>query len=70
MSTKVNKVTAAGLLVALGIIYGDIGTSPLYVFNAIINSKEISELLVVGGLYLDTNSSDNIKVCSTYIEGR
>ena len=50
MSTKVNKVTAAGLLVALGIIYGDIGTSPLYVFNAIINSKEISELLVVGGL--------------------
>ena len=50
MSTKVNKVTAAGLLVALGIIYGDIGTSTLYVFNAIINSKEISELLVVGGL--------------------
>ncbi len=50
MSTKVNKVTAAGLLVALGIIYGDIGTSPLYVFNAIINSREISELLVVGGL--------------------
>ena len=50
VSTKVNKVTAAGLLVALGIIYGDIGTSPLYVFNAIINSKEISELLVVGGL--------------------
>jgi KUP system potassium uptake protein len=50
VSTKVNKVTAAGLLVALGIIYGDIGTSTLYVFNAIINSKEISELLVVGGL--------------------
>ncbi|MBC7688404.1 MAG: KUP/HAK/KT family potassium transporter, partial [Aquabacterium sp.] len=37
MSNKVNRVTAAGLLVALGIIYGDIGTSPLYVFNAIIN---------------------------------
>ncbi|MEP7111558.1 MAG: KUP/HAK/KT family potassium transporter [Ferruginibacter sp.] len=50
MSIKVNKVTAAGLLVALGIIYGDIGTSPLYVFNAIINSKEISETLIVGGL--------------------
>jgi KUP system potassium uptake protein len=27
-----NKVTAASLLVALGIIYGDIGTSPLYGF--------------------------------------
>jgi KUP system potassium uptake protein len=50
VSKQVNKVTAAGLIVALGIIYGDIGTSPLYVFNAIINSKEISELLIVGGL--------------------
>jgi len=45
-----NKVTAAGLLIALGIIYGDIGTSPLYVFSAIINGKEINELLIVGGL--------------------
>ena len=50
MSKQVNKVTAAGLIVALGIIYGDIGTSPLYVFNAIINGREISELLIVGGL--------------------
>jgi KUP system potassium uptake protein len=44
------KVTAAGLLIALGIIYGDIGTSPLYVFNAIINTREVSELLIVGSL--------------------
>lgn len=50
MLNNSNKVTAAGLLVALGIIYGDIGTSPLYVFNAIINGKEIDELLIVGGL--------------------
>ena len=50
MSKQVNKVTAAGLVVALGIIYGDIGTSPLYVFNAIINSKQISDLLIIGGL--------------------
>ncbi|MDN3657757.1 KUP/HAK/KT family potassium transporter [Ferruginibacter paludis] len=50
MQKQVNKVTAAGLIVALGIIYGDIGTSPLYVFNAIINSKPISEILIVGGL--------------------
>ena len=50
MSKQVNKVTASGLIVALGIIYGDIGTSPLYVFNAILNSKEISELLIIGGL--------------------
>lgn len=47
---NVNKVTAAGLLVALGIIYGDIGTSPLYVFSEIINGKRIEPLLIIGGL--------------------
>ncbi|RYZ49004.1 MAG: potassium transporter Kup, partial [Sphingobacteriales bacterium] len=35
-------------LIALGIIYGDIGTSPLYVFNAICNGKVIDELLIIG----------------------
>jgi len=50
VSKHVNKVTAAGLLVALGIIYGDIGTSPLYVFDEIIHGKIITELLVVGSL--------------------
>ncbi len=50
MSKQVNKVTAAGLLIALGIIYGDIGTSPLYVFDEIIHGKIITELLVVGSL--------------------
>ena len=50
MLKKVNKVSAAGILVALGIIYGDIGTSPLYVFNAIINSKAIEEILILGSL--------------------
>lgn len=44
------KVTMATLLVALGIIYGDIGTSPLYTFKAIIGNREISELLVLGGV--------------------
>lgn len=48
--SNINKVTAGGLLVALGIIYGDIGTSPLYVFNAIINGRAIDELLIVGSL--------------------
>jgi KUP system potassium uptake protein len=43
-------VTAAGVLVSLGIIYGDIGTSPLYVFKAIVGNREISETLVLGGV--------------------
>jgi KUP system potassium uptake protein len=45
-----SKVTAASLLVALGIIYGDIGTSPLYVLKAIIGTKNITEELVYGGV--------------------
>lgn len=50
MSKNFNKVSAAGLLIALGIIYGDIGTSPLYVFNAIITNRVISEELIIGAL--------------------
>jgi len=45
-----NRVTFAGLIIALGIIYGDIGTSPLYVLNAIINGKVVSDELILGGL--------------------
>jgi KUP system potassium uptake protein len=45
-----NKVTGATLLVALGIIYGDIGTSPLYVLKAIIGDHPIDEALVYGGI--------------------
>ena len=44
------KLTAAGLIVTLGIIYGDIGTSPLYVFKSIINHKVITEQLVYGAI--------------------
>jgi KUP system potassium uptake protein len=47
---NLNKVSAAGLLIALGIIYGDIGTSPLYVFNEIIADRVITEDLIIGSL--------------------
>ena len=50
MSVNTKKVTPLGLLIALGIIFGDIGTSPLYVFNAIIGTKVITEQLIVGSL--------------------
>ena len=50
MRIPTNRVTFAGLIIALGIIYGDIGTSPLYVFSAIINSRPISEDLILGSL--------------------
>lgn len=45
-----SKVTAASLLVALGIIYGDIGTSPLYVLKAIVGDRPIHDILVYGGI--------------------
>jgi len=45
-----NKLTFAGLLVTLGIIYGDIGTSPLYVMQAILYKQPVTQLLVYGGL--------------------
>ncbi len=48
--STIQKISAASLLVALGIIYGDIGTSPLYVMKAIIGDREISKLLVYGGI--------------------
>ena len=50
MSKQIDKVSLAGLLIALGIIYGDIGTSPLYVLKSIIGSRPITDELVYGGL--------------------
>ena len=50
MSISHKKASFAGLLIALGIIFGDIGTSPLYVLNAITNGKIISEALIIGAL--------------------
>lgn len=44
------KVTAASLLVALGIIYGDIGTSPLYALKAVVGDRVIDKTLVYGGV--------------------
>ncbi len=49
-SGHLNKVSFAGLLVALGIVFGDIGTSPLYTFAAIVGTREITETLALGGL--------------------
>ena len=36
-----NKITIGGLIVTLGIIYGDIGTSPLYVLKEIVGNEPI-----------------------------
>ncbi|NBR13908.1 MAG: potassium transporter Kup, partial [Crocinitomicaceae bacterium] len=44
------KLTFAGFLVSIGIVFGDIGTSPLYTYTAIIGNQKITELLALGGV--------------------
>lgn len=39
LTSKNNRVTLAGLLVTMGIVFGDIGTSPLYVMKAIVRAN-------------------------------
>ncbi len=43
-------LSAAGVLISLGIIYGDIGTSPIYTLRFIVGRHEITEELIFGGL--------------------
>src|SRR6201985_3376037 len=44
------RLSTAGFLISLGIIYGDIGTSPLYVFTAIVGNQAINTDLILGGI--------------------
>lgn len=46
----VSPLSAAGVLISLGIIYGDIGTSPIYTFRFIVGKHIITEDLIFGGL--------------------
>jgi KUP system potassium uptake protein len=49
----IKKLSLAGIIVTLGIVFGELGTSPLYVMKAIINgSTEFNELLIYGSLSL------------------
>lgn len=52
MSSKksVSQLSVGMLLVTIGIVYGDIGTSPLYVMSALVGNHVISKSLVYGGV--------------------
>lgn len=56
MNNRLNRVTLSGMLVTLGIVYGDIGTSPLYVMNAIIGDAgtmgQTSKEYIIGSISL------------------
>jgi KUP system potassium uptake protein len=47
---KHHKLSTGGILVGLGIIYGDIGTSPIYTLKFIVGERTITDDLVLGGL--------------------
>ncbi|MBI5219934.1 MAG: KUP/HAK/KT family potassium transporter [Bacteroidia bacterium] len=50
-TTNISKLSVWGLIITLGIVYGDIGTSPLYVMRAIINSSGgVHENIIIGGI--------------------
>ncbi len=51
MSINTHKASIAGVLITIGIVFGDIGTSPLYVFQAITSQgTNFSHDLIMGGL--------------------
>lgn len=49
-SSRTHRLSWAGVLVSLGIIYGDIGTSPIYTFRFIVGEHVVSRELIFGGL--------------------
>ncbi|MDI9338012.1 MAG: KUP/HAK/KT family potassium transporter [Alphaproteobacteria bacterium] len=49
-NNALKKITIAGLLITTGIVFGDLGTSPLYVFKSFLTGKVISEELIFGGV--------------------
>jgi KUP system potassium uptake protein len=49
----IHKLSISGLLITLGIIYGDIGTSPLYVMKSVVGEGNIiNSMTVLGGVSL------------------
>src|SRR4030042_3316375 len=50
--TDIKRLSLAGTIITLGIVFGDLGTSPLYTMRAIITggAENFNELLIYGGL--------------------
>jgi len=47
-----HRLSTAGLVITLGIIYGDIGTSPLYVMKSIVGSNVVDRETILGAVSL------------------
>lgn len=44
------RITLAGALIAIGIVFGDIGTSPLYTLNAVFHNHTVTPTIALGSL--------------------
>ncbi|MDW8743390.1 KUP/HAK/KT family potassium transporter [Streptococcus suis] len=55
-SVQCDKASKAGFLVALGVVYGDIGTSPLYTMQALVRGQgglaQVNQDFVLGSISL------------------
>ncbi len=49
-SDTLSRVTGAGMLISIGVVFGDLGTSPLYTLPAILRGGIISRDIVLGSL--------------------
>ena len=71
--SALSKVSFAGLLITIGIVFGDIGTSPLYVVKAIISGADhFNQVIGLWGFVLcvlDTDFTDNIEICDYHPQG-
>ena len=64
-----SKLTFLGVIITIGIIFGDIGTSVLYVMKSFVNNTDamMSENLVLGFvslIFLGDDLTDNNKICN------
>ncbi|MDI9336932.1 MAG: KUP/HAK/KT family potassium transporter [Alphaproteobacteria bacterium] len=44
------KISSTGFIIAIGIVYGDLGTSPLYVFKSIIRNHILDHEIIFGSI--------------------
>jgi KUP system potassium uptake protein len=49
---NLHKFSAAGMMITLGIVFGDIGTSPIYVLSAIIKGQQLRPELILRWSFL------------------
>ena len=68
------KLTAMGLLIAIGIVFGDIGTSPLYVMRTILRANPHFDanyiLGAVSCIIWTFNTSNDAEICDCSPQSR